>query len=204
MTTIVVMAKECIAGRVKTRLHPALSLAEAARVAEACLRDTIDAIDGLPVTRRILCFQGRRHPALARGWEIMPQVQGELDARIAAVLDVCGAGPVLVLGMDTPQIAYADLAPALAWPRGTDAWLGPASDGGFWALGLRRADGDLVRGVPMSQADTGARQRDRLEAAGLRVGTLPTLTDIDTMDDLDAVASAMQRGHLVRLRERAA
>lgn len=204
MTTIVVMAKECIPGRVKTRLHPPLSLDEAARVAEACLRDTVEAVDGLPAKRRILCLQGDRHPVLAGGWEVVPQVRGSLDARIGAVLDACGAGPVLVLGMDTPQIAYADLAPALAWPTDTDAWLGPAADGGFWALGLRSADGDLVRGVPMSRPDTGVRQRERLEAAGLRVGTLPTLTDIDTMDDLDAVSSAMRRGHLVQLRREAA
>ncbi|MBB0247432.1 DUF2064 domain-containing protein, partial [Streptomyces alkaliphilus] len=83
------------------------------------------------------------------------------------------------------------LAPATAPDAGAPdaAWFGPARDGGFWALGLGEPDPALVRGVPMSTAGTGAEQRRRLVAAGLRVGDLPELEDMDTVAEADRIAA---------------
>lgn len=198
MTTVVVMAKECRPGRVKTRLHPPFTLEHAARIAEASLRDTIATVASLPVARRVLCLDGESAPPLPAGWEVLPQGDGGLDQRIAGALDDC-TGPTLLLGMDTPQFTPDDVAPAIRWPQGIDAWFGPAADGGFWALALRVPDGDLVRGVPMSREETGRRQRERLAAAGLRVGDLPVLTDIDDVAGLRVVAPLLADGHLARL-----
>jgi hypothetical protein len=64
-----------------------------------------------------------------------------------------------------------------------------AEDGGFWLLGLREVDPDLILGVPMSQGNTGARQLARLEQAGLRVTQLPELTDVDTVREAQQVAA---------------
>lgn len=198
MTSLVVMAKECVPGRVKTRLHPPFSLEDAARIAAASLTDTLALGRYLPVERRVLCFAGEHLPIDADGWEILPQSTGGLDERIGAALDSC-AGPTLLIGMDTPQVRPEHVSRALAPTTRFDAWLGLASDGGFWALGLRVPDGDLVRGVPMSRSDTGDRQLRRLRAAGLRVGALPVLTDIDTAQSLAAVAGMLPDGHLRRL-----
>jgi glycosyltransferase A (GT-A) superfamily protein (DUF2064 family) len=93
--------------------------------------------------------------------------------------------------MDTPQITPELLRPALepsAW-IGTDAWIGPAADGGFWALGLAVPNPGLLRGVPMSTPTTGSAQRRRLLAAGLRVRDLPMLRDVDTASDAELVAA---------------
>lgn len=193
------MAKECIPGRVKTRLHPPYTLAEAAEVAAASLADTIAAANGWRADRRVLCFDGERPPEAAAGWDVVPQVEGSLDARIAAVLDAC-TGPTVLIGMDTPQVRVDHLPPS-TWfdhPDHTDAWLGAAADGGYWALALAEPRGDLVRGVPMSRADTGRRQRARLVQAGLRVSDLPTLVDIDDATTLHQVSSTMRRGALPR------
>ncbi|MBD3940506.1 DUF2064 domain-containing protein [Microbacterium sp. NEAU-LLC] len=198
MTTIVVMAKECRPGRVKTRLHPPFTLQQAARIAEASLLDTITTVSELPAQRRVLCFDGDTAPPLPMGWEVVAQTDGTLDERIAYALSGCD-GPTVLVGMDTPQFSIGDVAAALTWPADIDAWLGPATDGGFWALALRRPDSGLVRGVAMSRADTGARQRQRLEEAGLRVAELPTLTDIDDAAALDEVAAQLTDGHLARL-----
>ena len=199
MTTLVVIAKDCLPGWVKTRLHPPLSLEQAAELAAASLDDTLAALAALPATRRILAFDGVIVPRAAAGYEILPQVEGTLDLRLAAVFDAL-EGPTVLVGMDTPQLTSALLAPVFtAWTGDVDAWLGFANDGGFWALALKDPigdliRGDLIRGVPMSRSDTGALQLKRLTDAGLRVSLLPTLTDVDTIADAHQVAAIAPTG----------
>ncbi|MCZ7415657.1 MULTISPECIES: TIGR04282 family arsenosugar biosynthesis glycosyltransferase [unclassified Streptomyces] len=188
--TVLVMAKEPLPGRVKTRLTPPFSPAQAASLAEAALADTLETVSALPVARRVLALAGRPGPWLPGGFDVVPQDGDGLDARIARALGAC-AGPTLLVGMDTPQLTARHLGPVLrpgAWDA-YDAWLGPAVDGGFWALGLASPEPALVHGVPMSRPDTGAHQRDRLERSGLRVGLLPLLRDVDTAADAAEVAA---------------
>ena len=188
MTTLIMLAKECSPGKVKTRLHPPLSLEAAADIAAACIDITATAVESLEWTRKILCFDGDSLPRDFDGWDVIEQAGVGLDERIGAVFDVC-SGPTVLIGMDSPHLDPLVLETvSRAWPEGCDAWFGPAVDGGFWALGLRKPDGDLVRGVPMSRDDTGAIQHARLIDAGLATTLLPSLRDIDTIDDLDAAA----------------
>ena len=189
MTILVLIAKEPLPGKAKTRLHPAVTLEQAAHLAAAAIDDTLAAIAAVPASRRILLFDGDVLPPRAAGYEVVAQSQGALDARLGALFDRYSE-PTLLIGMDTPQLTAADLAPAFErWPDDIDAWFGPAADGGFWALGMREPRGDLVRGIPMSQDDTGAHQLARLRSAGLRVGMLPMLTDVDTIDTAHEVAA---------------
>lgn len=190
MTVVAVIAKECVPGRVKTRLQPAFTAEEAALIASAALTDTLRIVSGLPASRRILYWEGGPTPEEAKGWDVQYQSIGPLDERIADLFDSVSE-PLLLLGMDTPHLDPLSLAGMFQPWDDVDAWFGPANDGGFWALGLREPKGALVRGVRMSSALTGHQQRRRLDQAGLRVATLPTLTDIDTADDLtDAALSA--------------
>ncbi|QCX75048.1 2-phospho-L-lactate guanylyltransferase [Streptomyces sp. YIM 121038] len=188
--TLLVIAKAPVPGAVKTRLTPPYTPHEAARLAEAALRDTLDAVLAAPARRRVLVLAGEPGPWLPPGIEVVPQAAGGLDARIAAAFAGC-AGPAVLIGMDTPQVTPALLAPALAADarRDADAWFGPAADGGFWALGLAEPDPDLLRGVPMSTPTTGAAQRARLTGAGLRVRDLAVLRDVDTAADAAHVAA---------------
>jgi uncharacterized protein len=194
MTTLILIAKETLPGKVKTRLHPPLSLEQAAILAAASITDTLAAIAPLPASRRVLAFDGTAPPLGAEDYDVIPQVAGDLDERLGAIFDEC-TGPTVLIGMDTPQVTAAHLAPVFAqWPDGVDAWFGPASDGGFWALALAKPDGNLLRGVPMSRDDTGKLQLARLREAGLRVAFLPTLTDVDTIDNAFAAADAAPDG----------
>jgi glycosyltransferase A (GT-A) superfamily protein (DUF2064 family) len=195
--TIAVIAKECSPGRVKTRLTPPLSPEEAAALAQTSLSQTLETVRSLPAARRLLVFDGTPHRKDAAGFEVFAQSAGGLDERLAAICSLAD-GPLLILGMDTPQLCRDHLAPLLAdWatpapasPR--RAWFGPASDGGFWALGLYRPDGGLLRGVDMSTPHTGAQQLARLAGAGLEVGLMPVLTDVDHF--ADALAAAQECG----------
>jgi uncharacterized protein len=182
--TIVVIAKEPRPGRVKTRLTPPCSPEEAAGLAEAALADTLHVVAETPAVRRILALDGRPGDWLPAGFEVVPQAGGGLDERIAAALAPI-EGPMVLVGMDTPQLTSALLACDFA---DKPAWIGLAEDGGFWALGLACPDPELVRGVPMSMPYTGAVQRQRLADAGLEIGELPVLRDVDEWDDALAVA----------------
>lgn len=189
-TTLLVIAKEPRPGRVKTRLTPPFPPAEAAALAEAALADTLRAVAATPARRRVLVLDGDPGPWLPPGFDVVPQCAGGLDERLAEAFAGC-AGPALLIGMDTPQVTPELLDVDFA---GCDAYVGPAEDGGFWALGLARPDPALLRGVPMSTPVTGAVQRARLLAAGLRVRDLPRLRDVDTAADARAVAALVPHG----------
>lgn len=194
MSTLIVLAKEPSPGRAKTRLCPPATPDQAAALAEAALADTLSAVAASPARRRVLVLDGRPGPWLPDGFEVLPQRGGELDERIAgAFADVArsdGEGPALLIGMDTPQVDPGLLEGALArlGTPGIDAVLGPAVDGGWWALGLRRPDPAAALGVPMSTPGTCAAQRRRLLTLGLRVGQLEPLRDVDVIADAREVA----------------
>ncbi|GAA4735725.1 DUF2064 domain-containing protein [Amnibacterium soli] len=188
MSTVIVLAKECLPGRVKTRLTPPFSAEEAAALAAASLEDTLAAVRRVRADRYLLWFDGTAPDST--GFEVGAQPAGGLDERIATAFEAVDDRAVLV-GMDTPQLDAAVLQSVLD-DDGADAWFGRATDGGFWALGLdpMAHRGDLVRGVPMSTAQTGAEQLVRLHGAGLRVRTLPELTDVDHVEDARVAAAA--------------
>jgi uncharacterized protein len=189
---LVVIAKEPVPGRVKTRLCPPCSPVEAARVAEAALADTLDAALGSRADRVVLALDGRPGAWCPRRVTVIDQGRGTLDRRLARAWSlVAVGGPVLQIGMDTPQVSAADLDRAMATLTAdqVDAVLGPATDGGWWALGMRRPRPDAVLGVPTSRPDTGARQAARLAALGMRMRPLDLQTDIDTWPDAVAVAA---------------
>jgi glycosyltransferase A (GT-A) superfamily protein (DUF2064 family) len=188
---LVVLAKEPVPGRVKTRLCPPCSPVEAAHVAEAALSDTLDAALASGADRVVLALDGRRGPWCPTAVVVIGQGHGSLDRRLAhAWSHGTGRGPALQVGMDTPQVSALDLNRAMAAldDERVDAVLGPAADGGWWALGMRRPRPEAVLGVPTSLPDTGARQAARLAALGLRTRLLEVQTDIDTWPDAVAVA----------------
>ncbi len=192
-TQLLVMAKEPVPGRVKTRLCPPATAEQAARVAAAALADTLDTVAGTAVDRRSLVLSGRPIPCPA-GIGTVPQRGAGLAERLAnAYGDTARPGTAsLLVGMDTPQLTGTLLSAALSRLQDADAVLGPAADGGWWTLGLRDpAHGAALRGVPMSRPDTGKRTLAALRGCGLRVAMLPELRDVDTAIDAQLVAAAM-------------
>ncbi|MGW8777826.1 TIGR04282 family arsenosugar biosynthesis glycosyltransferase [Streptomyces sp. NPDC055796] len=186
--TLIVIAKAPVPGRVKTRLTPHFTPQQAAALARAALQDTLDAVLATPARRRVLYLDGAPKHWLPDGIEVVPQCAGGLDVRLAAAFGLY-EGPALLVGMDTPQVTPELLARGLDF-AGTDAWFGPALDGGFWALGLAEPDPALLLGVPMSASHTGTVQRRRLTASGRAVRDLAALRDVDTPDDAGLVAAS--------------
>lgn len=186
---LLVLAKTPVPGRVKTRLCPPCTPAEAAELAEAALADTLAAAMATGADRVLVALSGSAGNWVPPGVTIVDQGSGPLERRLArAWSHVQGAG--LQIGMDTPQVSAAllDSAMGVLCRADVDAVLGLAEDGGWWAIGLRPPDPTVFLDIPTSRSDTGPRQLRRLAAAGRRTALLPALRDIDTHADAVAVA----------------
>ena len=185
--THVVIAKQPVPGRVKTRLCPPLSPRQAATLAGAALSDTLAAVDAVRPRTKVLCFDGDPSGWLRPGWVHRRQRSGGLDVRLADALATV-VGPATVVGMDTPQL-NSRLLDSFD-PVRFDACLGPTADGGYWTIGLRdtKYAHAAISGVPMSTDHTYAAQLARLRSLGLSVQVLDELVDVDTIDDAVDVA----------------
>ncbi len=198
---VLVMAKAPVAGRVKTRLCPPLSHREAAAVAKAALADTLESVLACQADFKVLALAGEPGPWLPSGLEVIAQRGHGLAERLAnawADSRPLTAGWGLQLGMDTPQVTPAELDGLLddlvrpAAPA--RAVLGPALDGGWWIIGLPGTDpAGVFRGLPMSTPGTGRAQQRRLQQLGLDVVMARSRCDIDTIEDLRAVARQIPR-----------
>ena len=150
------------------------------------LRDTLGAMLGAPVARRVLAIDGPVADRLPAGFELMAQRGGDFGDRLAGALAdayAVAALPLLLIRADALDMSpdvLVDAARSLVSGE-ADAAFGPASDGGFWLLGLRRPDRSLVAGVPGTAAGrapaagAGRVLLDRLASAGLRVALAPRL-----------------------------
>jgi uncharacterized protein len=206
---LLVLAKAPVPGEVKTRLCPPATPAQAARIAAAAFLDTLDAVLAVPQVIPVVALTGdlgravdaaalnARLPALT----VLEQRGTTLGERIAAAYAdtaaVLGHRPVLQIGMDTPQVDARLLSQCLELlqAEGVDAALGPATDGGWWVLGVRRPElAKLIADVPTSRPDTGARTMAALRTSGTRVLKLPELSDVDTWADAVAVAAQVPEG----------
>lgn len=186
---LLVIAKEPLPGRAKTRLCPPCTPDEAARLAHSALLDTLAVVARTPTRRRVLIFEGDGERFRPPGFELIPQRGDGLAERLAAAFEDV-AEPALLVGMDTPQLTPELLSEgleALADPA-VDVVFGPALDGGYWSVGVKQADRQLFAGVPMSESHTWTEQRARVQKLGLRLHEQPALRDVDTFADAQAVA----------------
>ncbi|MCW2595090.1 MAG: uncharacterized protein QOH52_1082 [Pseudonocardiales bacterium] len=186
--TMLVIAKEPRPGYVKTRLVPPLTHEQAAEIAGAALWDTLRAVGQVPARDLLLAFDGDHSHWRPEGWRSTPQPVGDLDTRLVAAFAAAGPGPAVLVGMDTPQVQAENIT--AFDPSRYDACLGPATDGGYWAIGFtdpRHATAG-ISGIPMSTDRTGADQLRRLSELGLQVQMLDELTDVDTIESARDVA----------------
>lgn len=203
--TALVVAKAPVPGLAKTRLAAELGDELAADIAAAALLDTLDAVAATPVTTRVVALTGdldkacRAEAIRARltGFTVIGQRGPGFAERLAnAHADAAssaGPHPILQIGMDTPQITAELLTRCARALLDARAVLGPASDGGWWLLGVAEAAmAQCLRDVPMSQPDTGAFTRAALEGTGAPVTLVDEIADVDTVADIRAVRAACQ------------
>lgn len=208
---VLVVAKAPVAGVAKTRLATSAGAVAAARVAAASLLDTLDAAVRTPAATTAVAFTGDLDAAEERAeltellgrCDVFGQRGSGFAERLAAahadVAERHAGAPVVQIGMDSPQVTPALLASALSRLDTAGAALGPAPDGGWWALALRDPrNASVLVDVPMSTADTAVATRAALADRGLDVASLPMMSDVDTVDDAHAVARTAPGGRFAR------
>lgn len=189
---VIVFAKAPQPGLAKTRLIPALGADGAARLAERLLFATIDHALQARIGPVELCVTpDRSHPAFTAALQrgsvtLTEQGAGDLGERMARALDrvLRDHERALLIGTDAPAIDQAYLRAAAASLRDADAVFGPAADGGYALMGLRRAQAGLFTGMRWSHDQVMAQTRERSAALGLRHCELPVVHDIDEPADL--------------------
>lgn len=185
---LLIVAKQPLPGRAKTRLIPRFGADGAAALAAAALADTFAAARASSADRVVVAFDGDPSGIVPSGFQVVAQRRGDLAARLGGAWADAG-GPGLQIGMDTPQLTASDLDDAFDVLRGRAAVLGPASDGGWWAIGLQQPVPGVFAGIATSRVDTGARQHARLVELGLEPALLAERRDVDRPDDVFAVAA---------------
>jgi rSAM/selenodomain-associated transferase 1 len=185
----VVFAKAPEPGQVKTRLIPILRAREAAELHEALLLDTLGVVESCAEV--VIAFtpaMGRRSLERLLGGHrrLLPQGPGDLGDRLARVFEqLCEGGkPVLAVGSDCPGLTAAGIQAAAAALGRVDVVLGPALDGGYYLVGLRKPHPELFRNIPWSTSEVLEITRSRAAEAGLRVELLEPARDLDTPEDL--------------------
>lgn len=182
-----------IPGRVKTRLAAAVGDRQACALYQAMVTDVLAAIaaSGLPL---YLFHDDRGDGDLPAAWveaaaKVLPQGDGDLGARMAACFGHCfaeGIERVMLIGSDIPALDAATLNAAAEAQAGHDVVLAPTFDGGYCLIALRRERfrPEIFAEVPWSSGRVLATTLQLCGRCNLDVQLLPTLGDIDTIDDL--------------------
>jgi rSAM/selenodomain-associated transferase 1 len=193
---LAVFVKEPRAGRVKSRLAAALGPEAAAAVyrviAEEVVRRTAPPRDAY---ERVIVFDPPEAAGTVGGWlgveaaGLLPQSPGDIGVRMErafALLFERGARRVALTGTDVPALAAEDVRRALESLDEHDVAIGPATDGGYYLIALKRPQPELFEVIAWSGPDVLSRTLERASRCHLSVRVLRTIGDVDTVEDLAA------------------
>lgn len=189
---ILLFTKAPLPGRVKTRLIPRIGARQAAKLHAELLWRTLRTATGGLAPVQLWCAPDTRHSLFqeAAGWAgltLHTQPEGDLGARMGQATEraLTEAASVVLIGADCPVLERAHLRKALGWlEEGNDAVLGPAEDGGYVLLGLKRYHPGLFEDIEWGADSVLRATRQRIRQLGLAVSELETLWDLDREADL--------------------
>lgn len=201
---LVVFAKAPVPGQVKTRLCPPLTPDEAATVHGSFVIDTLERTRTavttfrLPVDRYLACapsstlvffkIMEERHAV-----RLLDQEGEDLGTRmhhVCATLFGRGYGRVLIVGTDVPSLPLEYYRQALELLHRHDIAIGPALDGGYYLIGLKKPAREIFSGIPWSTDQVLALTKEKAARHGLQIGELPRWRDVDTVEDLHMLIEA--------------
>ena len=183
---LVIMAKTPAIGRVKTRLARDVGAVEAVRFFRVTAAGLIRRVACDPRWRTVLALAPDRAVHQPGIWpDDLPRIAqgpGDLGARMGRLFRDLPPGPVVIVGADIPGIRAAHVAAAFAALGRHDAVLGPAEDGGYWLVGLKRRPriAGIFEGVRWSSEHALADTTRNIRERHMSLALLERLADIDT------------------------
>ncbi len=194
---IVIMVKTPKAGRVKTRLSKDIGQISATYFYRSVVTNVVRRVSGDTRWQTVLAVAPDvdvLHPFWPSHLPRISQGQGDLGERMQNVMDVMPAGPTVIIGTDIPEIAPKHISAAFRALGGHDAVFGPADDGGYWLVGLKRSPRVLQTfdNVRWSSEHTLSDTLANLKNASVK--QIMTLRDVDSGDeyqDLKSIASRL-------------
>jgi hypothetical protein len=206
---LAVMAKAPRAGRVKTRLSPTLTAEQAAGLNVCFLRDTLENLAGVASTGGLKAAglvsytpvgdEGLFEGVAPEGFALVAQREGDFGQRLLGAAEeilACGFGSVCLIDSDSPTVpraAYAMAVRELA-REGERVVLGPAADGGYYLIGMKRARAEVFAGIAWSTGTVYAETCARAWAAGIEVVELPLWYDVDDGATLEILKAELLAG----------
>ncbi|MDQ2901849.1 MAG: TIGR04282 family arsenosugar biosynthesis glycosyltransferase [Acidobacteriota bacterium] len=182
LPVVIVFAKAPAPFAVKTRLIPRIDADAACRLHEAFVRDTLSILDEI----RDTCDVELHTDRVSNLGGTKLQASGDLGVRMLAALDngLAEGRPVAaILGSDSPTLPSAFVSELLNCPA--DVCLGPAIDGGFYAIACRRTSPAMFDGVTWSSSHTLEQTSRAIRQAGLTVALGSLWYDVDSSEDLE-------------------
>jgi rSAM/selenodomain-associated transferase 1 len=199
-SSLLIFAKEPLPGSVKTRLAPLLSPAEAAELSDAFLADLLDRLPQIgraDIAIAIPPESSAERMALRHGLGVrwLNQGSGDLGERMSRVAQTAfeeGAGGVVLLGSDHPNLPVSMLERCFdALEDGRPAWI-RTRDGGYAALALPRPAPELFAGIPWSTTEVASATLARAASAGIELEDAGTWYDVDRPEDLFRLAEDLK------------
>lgn len=190
------MAKAPVAGRSKTRLARGIGVAAATSFARHALRITLLRLSRDPRWETLLAVapdMGLSSPMWPVYVPRFAQGAGDLGQRMQRIFARVGPGPVLIIGSDIPGIEPSHIARAFRELGGNDIVFGPATDGGYWLVGMKRRPREIALFEGVRWSTSHALADTMANATGYRIGFTARLDDIDDADSLKDVGRATGR-----------
>lgn len=189
------LARAPVAGRVKTRLIPALGQEGACELQRLLLERALQ-LPAAGFNERFLWLDDtpdNHLQALAHGlgWTLVEQPAGDLGERmrLIATLGLAESDAVILIGNDCPALDGGYLSNACTALHGQSVVIGPAEDGGYVLLGLRRITASLFSDMPWGTEQVLRMTRERLQQLEWDHHLLPELWDVDRPEDLPRLAA---------------
>lgn len=202
-TALVIMARYPQVGTTKTRLARTIGDEEAIRLYRAFLFDLAQRFAGqkydlhwayTPAGVDYQSFMTTLAPSLIHRMRSFPQHGADLGARLHHVFRrtyVRGYRRTVVISSDTPHISLDIVARAREALNEADVVLGPAYDGGYYLIAMRRPH-DVFRDIPMSTSLVTQMTIELARRQGLRMHIMEKLFDVDELPDLLCLAQLLQ------------
>lgn len=186
----IIMCKAPVVGRVKTRLTPVYTEAEAADIHRAMAETVIHRTSSI-FSRVYIATDDVSHPFFESfGLPVVTQGEGDLGARMSRLMMDAfnsGAQAVLFLGTDSPHMESSRLAETIKQLETYDVVVGPVEDGGYDLIAMNRPFTELFEGVRWGSEHVLAETLQRAKSAGISTGQLDVSFDLDTPESLERV-----------------